>query len=198
MSKMAQILLAIIGTILIPLAITSMSVATNYGGMQEALLVVQEQGKTAVAQNTKIMHEITNIKLTNATQAQQLIGLEGSQALVAKKQDQMLVNYGRVESEVRALRDTSEQGDRNLVDSVDRLKRSQTDIMAKIDGTHLRYSNIEADLARVETLINVDASDRFTGKDGQMLNGRIDNLETKVNEIDKRTKGSTVTKKGEQ
>ncbi|ALP47457.1 hypothetical protein phiST2_0163 [Vibrio phage phi-ST2] len=188
MSKIAQVLLAIIGTILIPLAITSMSVATNYGGMQEALQVVQEQGKTAVAQNAMIMQEITDIKLTNATQAQQLISLEGSQALLVKKQDEVLVNYGRLESEVRALRNTSELGDKNLVNSVNSLKNSQTDILSKIEGTHSRYSKIETDLARVETLINIDSSDRFTGKDGDMLNTRIDNLETKVDEIDKRTK----------
>ncbi|AAQ64367.1 conserved domain protein [Vibrio phage KVP40] len=188
MSKMAQFLLAVIGTILIPLAITSMSVATNYGSMQEALQVVQEQGKTAVAQNAKIMQEITDIKLTNATQAQQLIGLEGAQALIVKKQDQVLVNYGSLESEVRALRSASELGDKNLVNSVESIKNTQNAIITKIDGTHSRYSKIETDLARVETLINIDSTDRFTGKDGEMLNTRIDNLESKVQEIDKRTK----------
>lgn len=188
MSKAAQLLLAVIGTILIPLAITSMSVATNYGSMQEALQVVQEQGKTAVEQNAKIMQEMTDIKLTNATQAQQLIGLEGAQAIIVKKQYEMLVKYGSIESEVKALRSSSELGDKNLVRSVEGLKTTQSEIMTKIDGTHTRYSKIEADLARVETLINVDSSDRFTGKDGKLLNTRIDNLETKVNEIDTRTK----------
>ncbi len=188
MSKAAQLLLAVIGTILIPLAITSMSVATNYGSMQEALQVVQEQGKTAVEQNAKIMQEMTDIKLTNATQAQQLIGLEGAQAIIVKKQDEMLVKYGSIESEVKALRSSSELGDKNLVNSVEGLKTTQSAIMTKIDGTHTRYSKIETDLARVETLINVDSSDRFTGKDGKLLNTRIDNLETKVNEIDTRTK----------
>ena len=79
-------------------------------------------------------------------------------------------------------------GDHNLLASYEGLKGSQHTIEDKIDGTLIRYSKIEADLARVETLMSIESTDRFTGKDGKILTSRIDNLDAQVEEIDKRTK----------
>ncbi|AUR86033.1 TMhelix containing protein [Vibrio phage 1.081.O._10N.286.52.C2] len=188
MTKLWQIALAVVGTILIPLAISSMSVATNYGGMREALQVVQEQGKSVVEQNTMIMQEITAIKLTGATQAQQLISLEGSNSLMVMKQDEMLKQYGRLEANLTALQVSSDVGDSNLMVSYDDLKKSQRELGVKLDLSNERYSEVMSDLARVEMHIRHDeGEDKFTGADGRHLIDRVDRLDAKVDKLSARS-----------
>jgi maltodextrin utilization protein YvdJ len=109
MNKLTQFILALVGTILVPLAITSLSVASNYGNMQEALESVKDNGKTAISQNAIIMQHITDIKLTNATQAQQLVTLERSQQAFMAAQTEKLERFVRVETELKNVKETIRQ-----------------------------------------------------------------------------------------
>ncbi|CAM0017797.1 hypothetical protein MYOV011v1_p0269 [Vibrio phage 6E35.1a] len=183
MTKFWQVALAVVGTILIPLSISSLSVATQYGGMQEALEIVQAQGETNIKQYDAIMKEITDIKLTDATQAQQLISLEGQQSLIVKKQDEMLVQYGRLGSSVESLRATSQAADENLRNSYDALYESQKELGIKIDARNQKDGRFEAELAKVQTQFEAVNSDRFTGSEADMLKERIDALDVRVEKL---------------
>ena len=141
--------------------------------MREALQVVQTQGETIIQQNGDIKKEITDIKLTDATQAQQLISLEGQQSVIVKKQDEMLIQYARLETSVESLRDTSMAGDERLRKSYDALFESQKELGVKIEARNQKYGRFEADLARVETKLETVEKTRFTDYEAGELKSQI-------------------------
>ncbi|CAM0063311.1 hypothetical protein VPHF86_0273 [Vibrio phage F86] len=183
MTKFWQGVLAIVGTILIPLSISSLSVATSYGGMQEALVVLQDQGATTIELNTKIVQEIGDIKLTNATQAQQLISLEGQQAAIGHKQDQLLASYGKLETSVESLRVTTTAADVSLRANIATLHESQRELGIKIDARNAKDGEFAADLARVNTRLDAVNEDRFTSSEADMLKAQIEKLDARVEKL---------------
>lgn len=183
MTKFWQFALAVVGTILIPLSVSSLSVATQYGGMQEALMVVKKQGETTIEQNNAIMKEITDIKLSDATQAQQLISLEGQTTLIADRQSQLMVSNSKLETSLESLRLSSQAADANLRLTYDSLHESQKQLGFKIDARNQLDGTFRADLARVEALVQSVGSDRFTGAEAEMLKSRIDSLDVKVEKL---------------
>jgi predicted nuclease with TOPRIM domain len=104
-NRLTQFILAVVGTILIPLAISSLSVASNYGTMQEALESVKEDGRTAITQNAIIMENISDIKTTNATQAQQLATLERTQNAILEIQRDKFEGFVKVETQLEAVKE---------------------------------------------------------------------------------------------
>lgn len=61
-----SIALTIIGSIVLPLAITTLSMASNYGGMQETLNITAKQTSMILEQQTQLVNSISELKQADA------------------------------------------------------------------------------------------------------------------------------------
>lgn len=66
MTDKLSIALTIVGSIVLPLAITTLSMASNYGGMQETLNITAKQTSMILEQQTQLVNSISELKQADA------------------------------------------------------------------------------------------------------------------------------------